>query len=269
MSPDGGPAFWQEFKKGIIDTLTKEHHEIKRLKRERQEELQTIYENEKHVDCLHKCEGCNEFFVQPDVSECFCECNERLLCGKTDKCEIWPCPACTKMKCVECTSGKNSVPVKPCRTAKEVVAHLAENPDIGMRDWARTDKDTYICFQEWNDAIDTRNEFRLFVFGDRIVALSPQRYWACHDYTQEELEAVEKAVLTCKLENPFAPGIPYIIDAWIDFELRVLHVIEYNCFGDHSGAGSSLFNWIKDHNLLYGQEEQTQFRFVSAVDLSN
>ncbi len=163
------------------------------------------------------------------------------------------------------TSGKNTVPIKPCYNAKEVVEHLSNNPEILMREWERYDKDTYICFQEWEDRITSRNEFRLFIFNQRLVALSPQKYGQCHDYSQEELDIIEEAVLS----RDYDAYTSYIVDAWVDFETRKLHVIEYNCFGDHSGAGSSLFNWVEDHDILYGQKDETEFRFISVVDLSS
>lgn len=163
------------------------------------------------------------------------------------------------------TSGKNTVPIKPCTSGEEVVAHLMCNPEIEMREWCRVDKATFIVLVPWNNAIDSRNEFRLFVANNRVVALSPQRYWECHDYTSDELDAVEEAVLKAALDSPYNW---FIVDAWVDFEKRKLHVIEFNCFGDHSGAGSSLFNWIEDHDLLYGKREGIEFRFLFPFNTS-
>jgi len=161
------------------------------------------------------------------------------------------------------TSGKNTVPICSCSTSKEILGHLLKNPEIQLREWNRFDKNTYIICIPWNDNINQRNEFRLFVINNKIVALSPQKYWECHNYSEEELEAVEYAVLNSEIISPYKT---YIIDAWIDFINKKLHVIEFNCFGDHSGAGSSLFNWHKDRDILYGKA-QPEFRFLSMINL--
>lgn len=162
-----------------------------------------------------------------------------------------------------CTSGKNKVPIYPCRGAKEITNRLLENPELHMREWSNLQKESLVFLLPWNDKINARNEFRAFVAHGRITCLSPQRYWECHNYTVEELQAVEWAVNNLK-------DFPYkfcVIDLWVDFEERKAHLIEYNCFGDHSGAGSSLFHWIDDHDLLYGKRENVEIRFVSPVKI--
>jgi hypothetical protein len=56
-----------------------------------------------------------------------------------------------------------------------------------------------------------------------------------------------------------------VIDAWVDFESKKLHIIELNPFGPSSGAGSSLFHWIEDYDLLHGKNLEIIFRYISTI----
>jgi hypothetical protein len=64
------------------------------------------------------------------------------------------------------TSGKNEKSVRPFRTADEIIAHLCAVRLFATREYSR-DKDTFLVLVPWNDAIDERNEFRLFVVARR------------------------------------------------------------------------------------------------------
>jgi hypothetical protein len=170
-----------------------------------------------------------------------------------------------------CTSGKNTVPLSPCYNSAEIARRLLQNKEIQQREWNNLGKESWIFLFPWNSNISSRNEFRGFVANNRMTCLSPQKYWICHEYTTEELESLEKAVASV---SRFLYSY-CVVDFWVDFETGTFHLIEYNCFGDHSGAGSSLFNWVVDHDLLYGKSNgkrtevgDCEIRFLSIFKMS-
>tara|TARA_R110001599_G_scaffold91574_1_gene240561 strand:+ start:2005 stop:2157 length:153 start_codon:yes stop_codon:yes gene_type:complete len=46
---------------------------------------------------------------------------------------------------------------------------------------------------------------------------------------------------------------------------QTCHLIELNPFGAHSPAGSSMFNWIQDRDILYGNVP-AELRYLSAIN---
>ena len=164
-----------------------------------------------------------------------------------------------------CTSGKNESPLQPLKNADEIVSRLMEVKEFQHRDFLIQGKDTYIIIRPWNDKINARNEFRLFVVNRKITAASPQKWAQCHNYTEDELDIIENCILNADLLR-FSPYNTFVADVYIDFETKKCHLIEFNCFGDHSGAGSSLFNWHTDRNILYGLSHP-ELRFLSPINL--
>ncbi len=161
------------------------------------------------------------------------------------------------------TSGKNEIPVKLFSDPDKIITHLLSVKEFVSREFERYEKDTYIIFVPWNPKIDSRTEFRLFIVNRKLTAASPQKWWECHNYTSEELCIIENAFLTSTLFQD-SPYDSFVADVYVDLEKKTSNLIEINCFGDHSGAGSSLFNWENDHDLLYGiGEKEPELRYIS------
>lgn len=164
------------------------------------------------------------------------------------------------------TSGKNEKSVTPLKTVEQIVERLLRVDTFRSREYERLDKETYLVLMPWNDKIDPRCEFRIFVVNNRLTAASPQRFWELHQHTTEELEAFEKA-----LENiAFIGHVPYhtfVADVYVDVATATCHLIELNPFGAHCGAGASFFNWIDDYDILYGlTDEGPVLRYLSAIN---
>ncbi len=161
------------------------------------------------------------------------------------------------------TSGKNEKPVRPFKCADDIIEHLMRVEQFRKREFDRN-KDTFLVLIPWNDVIDPRCEFRIFVVDGKITAASPQRYWELHQHSGEELEAFQLA-----LDNiAFIDKVPYrtfVADVYIDVSTAICHLIELNPFGAHSGAGASFFNWIDDYNILYGLAPP-ELRYLSAIN---
>ncbi len=163
------------------------------------------------------------------------------------------------------TSGKNECPVRPYLCASDVVNFLTHCSIFVGREYKRA-KPTYLILMPWNSHIDARNEFRLFIVDGRLTAASPQKWWEAHAYTMNELEGFQRILSSLE----FIQNVSYrtfIADVYLDVDHLQCHVIELNPFGAHSGAGSSLFNWITDFELLHGQQENAELRYLSVAKI--
>lgn len=165
------------------------------------------------------------------------------------------------------TSGKNEVSVEPMYNSDEIINHLASVKQFMYREYSKLYKDTYLIIMPWNDKIDPRYEFRIFVVNGKLTGISQQFWDELFQYSEEELEIFIQAFSNIKFLN--FDGIKhktFVGDVYVNMELRECKLIEMNPFGMHSGAGSSLFNWIDDYDQLYGYKETVEFRYLSAID---
>jgi hypothetical protein len=161
------------------------------------------------------------------------------------------------------TSGKNEIPPKQFFNLQEVEQFLLQCNIFVGREYVRTDKKSYIVLMPWNDQINSRNEMRLFIYNQKLTCVSPQQFWKNHEYTQEELETCQDLFSQTEFDDLMYHSC--VIDAWVDFEAKTLNIIELNPFGISSGAGSSLFHWIDDYDLLHGKTTEIIFRYISTI----
>jgi hypothetical protein len=106
--------------------------------------------------------------------------------------------------------------------------------------------------------IDPKREYRVFICEGRMTAISQQ-----HCYTvYEEFDRVRDVELIHRyfLESirPVIPHSSYSIDIAVRDDREGMgetHVyfIEINGFGKEYAAGSSLFGWLQDEDILYGR----------------
>jgi len=161
------------------------------------------------------------------------------------------------------TSGKNEKSVEPLDNADAIIKRLKCIDLFRKREFNKK-KDTYLILIPWNNDIVDGNEFRIFVVNNKLTAASPQRWWELYQYSQEELDVIENALNFIE----FIDDVPYstfIADVYINMKDEKCHLIEINPFGAHSGAGSSLFNWIDDYDLLHGKTQSPELRYLSLI----
>ena len=158
------------------------------------------------------------------------------------------------------TSGKNDKYVRPFTNAEDILSHLFSVKEFYYREF-NLDKETYLILIPWNSNITARNEFRIFVQDRKICGASPQKWWECHNYTEDELDIIESTILDAKILKQ-SPYDTFIADVYIDFDKKICNLIEINCTGSHSGAGSSLFNWLHDTEILSGLNPP-ELRYIS------
>jgi hypothetical protein len=121
--------------------------------------------------------------------------------------------------------------------------------------------DIYII--PWSD-IDTKNEFRVFVYKNKITAISQQHlYSKFHLNNQNEI--VEKIDLIVKYHfEHIINKITWTTNYTYDFAIidsMLPYFIEMNSFGKEYAAGSALFHWILDEKILYNMDNTNTIYF--------
>ena len=117
----------------------------------------------------------------------------------------------------------------------------------------------------WNDKIDIRFEFRIFVCNKILTGVSQQSSKLLTQFSMEELEIIEKSLNNISFLDKVCYDT-YVGDVYVDIETRICHLIELNPFGCHSGAGAALFNWVEDYDLLHGLVSKPEFRYLSNIN---
>ncbi len=120
---------------------------------------------------------------------------------------------------------------------------------------------------------DCDKEFRVFVCKNRITAISQYNeaedcgWGACSDtdltnivdHTVILLVAMLKQAAVLKLALPASFTLDVFCHADQDFAVKL---IELNSFGAQLAAGSCLFDWVKDYEMLYGLSNTLEVRVV-------
>lgn len=165
------------------------------------------------------------------------------------------------------TSGKNKVALEPLFTVDQVWKRLTNNSLFLHQEYEQQTKNSAVIIMPWRDGIEKRNEFRVFFCDGRVTGVSQQHWYECFSYSDDELDAVERAITEAFfLSVDGSPFAQFVADVWVSFENAVCHLIEYNPFGAHSGAGSSLFEWVADFDQLYGRNGQApELRFTTIL----
>lgn len=164
------------------------------------------------------------------------------------------------------TSGKNEKSLSPLTSPHDVVKRMLTVKQFYTQEYSSS-KDTFIVLVPWNDNINCRNEFRLFIVDKRIVAASPQKWWEDHHYSYQEIRNIELSLLSAGVVLNNITYNDCVADVYIELDKGVLHIIELNPFGAFCGAGSSLFNWNKDYNQLNGFNDYCELRYLSTINV--
>lgn len=118
---------------------------------------------------------------------------------------------------------------------------------------------------DWID-IDDNLEFRMFIYNKNVTCISQQKCYKQNTllkyFDNEAIKDIVKLLL-----NYFETDIKNVIeqDSYsIDIALvnNIPYFIEVNCFGKEYAAGSALFHWIIDYDLLYSDAKKVYFRYT-------
>jgi hypothetical protein len=111
----------------------------------------------------------------------------------------------------------------------------------------------FIIVKPWI-TINPKFEFRAFVNDGKVTAASQQFVYQFFEYSEEELFKIAKAIFESNVMK-YLPFKEAILDLYWDEKEEKLMLIECNPFGTWASGGSSLFHWINDRDLLYGQKK--------------
>jgi hypothetical protein len=140
--------------------------------------------------------------------------------------------------------------------------------ESGHSCFRQTDKTKTLYFMPWIE-IDVLKEFRVFVFGGRVTAISQQFLGEVDPWlaskSKDELSEICRKICDAH-QNDFREKLQYLGDRYVmDIVLigddEVPYFIEPNPFGAEYSSGSSLFHWITDADVLEGRSE-FELRFV-------
>ena len=119
-----------------------------------------------------------------------------------------------------------------------------------------------IYFLPWMNILD-ENEFRVFVYKNKITAISQQNL-----YKKLNIKNIENKIdIIIKYFNEvISKKINWIETYTYDFAIineNTPYFIEMNSFGKEYASGSSLFHWLLDENILYNNtNESMEFRYT-------
>lgn len=122
---------------------------------------------------------------------------------------------------------------------------------LDMLDWQKYGGKEQLCFREFDDQLQDDNEYRVFVYENKLTAISQYDPYGKYTDCIENKEKVEKMIneyWTCEVKNRMKID-NYVVD--FCFEKDKVKLIEFNPFKDSTGAG--LYDWKRDaKELRYG-----------------
>jgi hypothetical protein len=116
------------------------------------------------------------------------------------------------------------------------------------------------------------NEFRVFVFQNRITGISQQNLYESNYILNKLTENDRKIqinkyidIITKYFEEKIKKSIIHMESYTFDFIIKddlSPYLVEFNPFGKDQASGSSLFHWIIDEDKLYNRENVIYFRYT-------
>lgn len=183
------------------------------------------------------------------------------------------------------TSGKNDRKIVPVKTERDLINYLTQSklmlqqyqwflegwekhPDV---DPVRSNPDERpadirvfplkLLFQNWTDKISPSCEFRVFVYRNKVTAIS-QQSWSRQLEFATPVPVMAAAIVDLYTKS-LTSRLPYhsaVLDVYFDADKGKATLIECNPWGAWNSSGSSLFRWIEDFDILYSSGEQIVVR---------
>jgi hypothetical protein len=151
----------------------------------------------------------------------------------------------------------------PYNSIKEILESLTSSIN-GHCPLKRIDKELKIYLIPWQN-IDVNKEFRIFVYQNKITAISQQDIYTVNKLANDNLINGWVKIIQTYFNNFIKDKFIHIGNYSIDFailENDIPYFIEINSFGSQYAAGSSLFHWIIDNDILYGDGTTIYFRWT-------
>jgi hypothetical protein len=149
----------------------------------------------------------------------------------------------------------------------------SERGKEGIRERMKRGHNIEVFLLPWRDDFDIKREYRVFCppRADkemRVNAISQYKWYeACYDGFTKEMakqilhgaQEIHRQILTRIGEGDDLRKYGFVFDVFHTVGGEV-QLIELNPFGAMSGCGSCLFSWAADARVLYGLEDEIEFR---------
>jgi len=126
-----------------------------------------------------------------------------------------------------------------------------------------------LYFMDYDPDFDNRKEVRVFVKSNKVTCISQYdsyRSGYFNQFTDENLTTITKNIVN-EVENNLIPLISNNIkttDFTVDYLVKrdlSIKIIELNSFGYWLSAGSCLFSWKTDREIMYDKENKQNVYF--------
>lgn len=156
--------------------------------------------------------------------------------------------------------------VGPYKSLENILKSMVTTT-LGHSTFNEDDTKCKIYFMKWID-MDRDKEFRIFICNNKITAISAQHIYSINNWLNT-LSDTDIEQLICKILEHFDKCVRnklrhlenYSMDLVLIGEAEIPYFIEPNSFGAEYAAGSALFHWILDHDVLYGNSP-IELRYV-------
>ena len=124
--------------------------------------------------------------------------------------------------------------------------------------------DHSIMIRQW-EHIDPANEFRCFIYKNRMTAISQYHCYTHFKKLQGRETDIRDTIYQFYLKIfQYLPYEDCVMDVILcpNSELGV-KIVEFNSFGCDAMSGSALYNWERDKNILYATSGEPDIRLVT------
>lgn len=129
----------------------------------------------------------------------------------------------------------------------------------------------YIMLREFAD-IPLQDEYRCFIYDNKLRAISQYHWNVQRPELVDQRFAIRDRIsefLSRVIDGGYLPYSDCIVDVILDvpsdktFMGLGIYIVECNCFGAELIAGSALYNWDVDHDILYNNLGPADIRVAS------
>lgn len=156
----------------------------------------------------------------------------------------------------------------PYKTVKNIIQSIVTST-YNHPAFKDSDETCKIYLMPWIENFDDEKEFRVFVYNNEITSISIQNLFKINHWlnskSKDELELIINSMLkyfALHIRDKLIKINNYTMDIYF-ISLEEWYFIEPNNFGKTYAAGSSLFHWVKDEDLLCGKTDTIELRYVS------
>lgn len=165
-------------------------------------------------------------------------------------------------------SLKNGIhKVGPYTNLRNIIESMVTTVDA-HKCFLKDDMECTIYLFPWIEDINPNKEFRIFVYNDKITAISQQHLYDVNSWlnkmSREDIILIINKILEFfenKIKHLYKKE-KYVMDLVLIGKDNKPYFIEPNPFGEQYPSGSALFHWINDRDIIHGIRDLT-LRYVS------